>query len=42
MIPKRVLIVYDFEGGGAAQIAFGRFHRNPWGEATRFLPLFFA
>jgi predicted dehydrogenase len=28
----------EFEGGGMAQIAFGRFHRNPWGEATRFLP----
>ena len=21
-----------------AQIAFGRYHRSPWGEATRFLP----
>jgi hypothetical protein len=21
-----------------AQIAFGRYHRTPWGEATRFLP----
>ena len=28
----------DFEGGGLAQVAFGRYHRGPWGEATRFLP----
>jgi predicted dehydrogenase len=28
----------EFEGGGMAQIAFGRYHRTPWGEATRFLP----
>jgi predicted dehydrogenase len=28
----------EFSGGGLAQISFGRYHRNPWGEATRFLP----
>jgi predicted dehydrogenase len=28
----------EFAGGGLAQISFGRYHRNPWGEATKFLP----
>ena len=28
----------EFAGGGLAQVAFGRYHRTPWGEATRFLP----
>jgi predicted dehydrogenase len=28
----------EFEGGGMAQISFGRYHREAWGEATRFLP----
>jgi predicted dehydrogenase len=28
----------EYEGGGMAQIAFGRYHRSSWGEATRFLP----
>ncbi len=30
--------VAEFPGGGMAQITFGRYHRKPWGEATRFLP----
>jgi predicted dehydrogenase len=30
--------IAEFEGGAMVQIAFGRYHRNPWGEATRFLP----
>lgn len=30
--------VAEFDGGGMAQISFGRYHRNAWGEATRFLP----
>jgi predicted dehydrogenase len=28
----------EFPGGGLAQITFGRYHRQAWGEATRFLP----
>jgi predicted dehydrogenase len=28
----------EFDGGGMAHMAFGRYHRQPWGEATRFLP----
>jgi predicted dehydrogenase len=28
----------EFAGGGVAQISFGRYHRNAWGDATRFLP----
>jgi predicted dehydrogenase len=31
--------VAEFEGGGLAQIWFGRYHRAAWGDATRFLPL---
>ena len=27
-----------FEGGGRAQISFGRYHRAAWGDATKFLP----
>jgi len=30
--------VAEFDGGGMAQVSFGRYHRNPWGEASRFLP----
>lgn len=30
--------VIHFEGGGQAQISFGRYHRDAWGEATKFLP----
>ncbi|MFO0910230.1 MAG: Gfo/Idh/MocA family oxidoreductase [Isosphaeraceae bacterium] len=30
--------VAEFEGGGIAQISFGRYHRTAWGDATRFLP----
>jgi predicted dehydrogenase len=30
--------VVEYAGGGMAQVAFGRYHRTPWGEATRFLP----
>jgi predicted dehydrogenase len=28
----------EFPGGARAQIAFGLYHRRPWGEASRFLP----
>ena len=28
----------EYPGGGMAQIAFGRYHRNAWGDASRFLP----
>ncbi len=28
----------EFPGGGLAQIAFGRYHRASWGDATKFLP----
>jgi predicted dehydrogenase len=28
----------EFHGGELAQIAFGRYHRSPWGDASRFLP----
>jgi predicted dehydrogenase len=27
-----------FDGGEVAQVAFGRYHRGAWGDATRFLP----
>lgn len=30
--------VVEFDGGGLAQISFGRYHRNPWGDATKFFP----
>jgi predicted dehydrogenase len=30
--------VVEYAGGGMAQIAFGRYHRNAWGDASRFLP----
>jgi predicted dehydrogenase len=30
--------IAEFEGGGVAQISFGRYHRTAWGDATRFLP----
>ena len=30
--------VGQFPGGATAQIAFGRYHRARWGEASRFLP----
>lgn len=30
--------VADFEGGALAQMSFGRYYRNPWGDANRFLP----
>lgn len=28
----------QFDGGGTAQVSFGRYYRNAWGEATKFLP----
>lgn len=28
----------EFVGGGMAQISFGRYHRDAWGDATKFLP----
>lgn len=30
--------VAEFPGGGLAQISFGRYHREAWGDATKFLP----
>jgi predicted dehydrogenase len=30
--------VAEYEGGGMAQVTFGRYHRVPWGDASRFLP----
>jgi predicted dehydrogenase len=30
--------VAEYEGGGMAQIAFGRYHRNAWGDGSKFLP----
>ena len=30
--------IAEFDAGGLAQIAFGRYHRAAWGEASRFLP----
>jgi predicted dehydrogenase len=30
--------VAEFPGGGLAQIAFGRYHRSAWGDASKFLP----
>jgi predicted dehydrogenase len=30
--------VATFAGGATAQISFGRYHRGPWGDASRFLP----
>jgi predicted dehydrogenase len=30
--------VATFAGGATAQISCGRYHRGPWGEASRFLP----
>jgi predicted dehydrogenase len=37
-VPDFESFVAEYEGGGMAQIAFGRYHRNHWGDATRFLP----
>ena len=28
----------EFAGGGMAQLSFGRYYQNPWGEASQFLP----
>jgi hypothetical protein len=30
--------VATFVGGAKAQISYGRYHRAPWGDASRFLP----
>ncbi len=30
--------VATFNQGATAQISYGRYHRTPWGEASRFLP----
>ncbi len=30
--------VLDFPGGATAQVTIGRHHRDPWGDANRFLP----
>jgi predicted dehydrogenase len=30
--------VVEFEGGGMGQVAYGRYHRNAWSDANRFLP----
>lgn len=31
-------LTLEFPGGGLAQVGIGRYHRGPWGEASRFLP----
>ena len=33
-----VTYLLEFEGGGVAQVAAGRYHRDAWGDAGRFLP----
>ncbi len=33
-----VTYMLEFEGGGVAQVAAGRYHRDNWGDASRFLP----
>jgi predicted dehydrogenase len=36
--PDFETFVAEFGDGAMAHIAFGRYHRTPWGEASRFLP----
>jgi len=36
--PDHESLVLEFDGGGMAEISVGRYHRAPWGEASRFLP----
>jgi predicted dehydrogenase len=36
--PDHEGFVVGFPGGGTAQIAYGRYHRTRWGDASRFLP----
>ncbi len=36
--PDRETFVLEFEGGGAAEVTVDRYHRGPWGDASRFLP----
>ncbi len=33
-----VTYLLEFAGGAVAQVAAGRYHRGPWGEASQFLP----
>ena len=33
-----VTYLLEFTGGAVAQVSAGRYHRTPWGEASRFLP----
>jgi predicted dehydrogenase len=33
-----VTFLLEFSGGAVAQVSAGRYHRGPWGEASRFLP----
>ena len=33
-----VTFLLEFPGGAVAQVSAGRYHRAPWGEASRFLP----
>ncbi len=39
--PETDFVTYllEFGGGGVAQVAAGRYHRDAWGDASRFLPL---
>ncbi len=36
--PDFASFVATFSGGATAQISFSRYHRAPWGDASRFLP----
>jgi len=36
--PDHESFVLEFDGGAVAQVTVGRYHRTPWGEASRFLP----
>jgi predicted dehydrogenase len=33
-----VTYLLEFGGGGVAQVSAGKYHRAPWGDASRFLP----
>ncbi len=36
--PDFVTYLLEFPGGAVAQVAAGKYHRGPWGDASRFLP----
>jgi len=36
--PDHESFVLEFQAGAVAQVSVGRYHRAPWGEASRFLP----